>query len=376
MIFPLSNQGEKSSLVLVPQLLKQPPTTVVSKRASRVISTRGVIRIGYVPLIDASPLLIADSLGLFHDAGLNVQLERELGWGSIREKIVYGELEAAHAPAGLLFSILCGLNSRPHPVSTDLILNLQGNAITLSRRLWDKGVRDAATLRQLMRSEAPKKPTFAVVSPISNHLYLLRSWLQSAGIDPDHHVRIIVLPPPLVGEHMREGLIDGFCVGEPWNSASALEGEGWVIATSAELAPLHPEKILLVSSELSQQRSEEYSLLRSALLKACKYCDTPSGRVEAVDYLYSRKLFPVTKAVLANSLIGPFQRGTNHSTDKTPFIYFSREETNRATHERALWLLDSLSSSTSFKLDGPQRRECLKAFHDLPSDSVSKRSKT
>lgn len=365
---------------LVTSLLKKHQTLISPKRASRVPSTQGVIRIGYVPLIDASPLLIADALGLFHDAGLNIRLERELGWGSIREKIVYGELEAAHAPAGLLFSILCGLNSRPHPVSTDLILNLQGNAITLSRRFWEKGVRDAATLRQLMRSEAPRKPVFAVVSPISNHLHLLRNWLQGAGIDPTHHVKIVVLPPPLVGEHMKDGHIDGFCVGEPWNSASALEGEGWVIATSGDLAPLHPEKILLAGNALRQQRAHEYELLRNALIKACKYCDTPGGRREVVDYLYSRKLFPVTKAVLSNSLVGPFNRGTDQEPDKKTFLYFSKNDANRATHERALWLLDSLSSSPSFTLDGAQRRECLKAVHDvktqqLPSEATSKNKK-
>lgn len=353
--------------MVVPSLIKKP--RAISK--VRTLAGSGLIRIGYVPLIDAAPLLIADSLGLFHDAGLNVRIERELGWGSIREKIVYGELEAAHAPAGLLFSILCGLNSRPHPVSTDLILNLQGNAITLSRRFWDKGVRDAVTLRQLLRSEAPRKAVFAVVSPISNHLHLLRNWLSAAGIDPDRHVRIVVLPPPLVGEHMKDGHIDGFCVGEPWNSASALEGEGWVIATSAELAPLHPEKILLVGDGLREQRSQEYALLRTALLKACKYCDTPGGRAEVVDYLHSRKLFPVTKAVLSNSLIGPFDRGTGQAPDKTPFIYFSRNEANRATHERALWFLDNLSSSSALTLDGAQRRECLKAVHDLPSEHAA-----
>jgi ABC-type nitrate/sulfonate/bicarbonate transport system substrate-binding protein len=340
----------------------------------RLLSGGGLIRIGYVPLIDAAPLLIADSLGLFHDAGLNVRVERELGWGSIREKIVYGELEAAHAPAGLMFSILCGLNSRPHPVSTDLILNLQGNAITLSRRFWDKGVRDAVTLRQLLRSEAPRKPVFAVVSPISNHLHLLRNWLRSSGIDPDRHVRFVVLPPPLVGEHMKDGHIDGFCVGEPWNSASAFDGDGWIIATSAELAPLHPEKILLASDALREQRSAEYALLREALIKACKYCDTLEGRNEVVDYLHSRKLFTVSKEVLANSLIGPFQRGTGQEPDKTSFLHFSRNEANRATHERALWLLDSLSDSQNFRIDGAQRRECLKAVHDLPSVQLGAKS--
>lgn len=351
--------------------LKAPKSSTVSR--TRIISGRGVIRIGYVPLIDATPLLIAESLGLFHDMGLKVQLERELGWGSIREKILYGELDAAHAPAGLLFSILCGLQSRPLTVSTDLILNLQGNAITLSKRFWDKGVRDPASLKHLLRSEAPKKPVFAVVSTLSNHIFLLRSWLESVGINPDRDVRIVVLPPPLVGEHMREGHIDGFCVGEPWSSASTFDGEGWIAATSASLAPLHPEKVLLVSEDLRTDRAEEYALLRTAILEACKYCDTPNGRVEIVDYLDSRKLFTVSKAVLANSLIGPFQKGVDQPPEKNAFIFFSKNEANRATRERALWLLDSQATSPGFQLTGEQRRECLKAVHDHASEPVSRK---
>lgn len=331
-----------------------------------------VIRIGYVPLIDAAPLLMADALGLFQDAGLQVRLDRELGWGSIREKVVYGELDAAHAPGGLLFSVLCGTHSRPRPVSTDLVLNLQGNAITLSRRLWAKGVRDAATLRQLLRSEAPRKPVFAVVSPFASHGYLLCKWLRSAGIDPERDVRITVLPPALVGEHMKEGHIDGFCVGEPWNSASTLAGDGWIAATSASLERSHPEKVLLAGDDLRQRRHEEYLLLRDAVLKACRHCDTPEGRAEVVELLHERRLFPVGREVIANSLIGPFQKGAGQPPDATAFLVFSRNQANRATRERAVWLLDALAVPSGVALDAAQRRACLDAFHDidLPSPAL------
>lgn len=341
-------------------------------KASQVRPSVGILRIGYVPLIDAAPLLIAESLGLFQDAGLRVRLDRELGWGSIREKIVYGELEAAHAPGGLLVSILCGTHSRPRPVSTDLVLNLQGNAITLSRRLWNKGVRDASTFRQLLRSEAPRRPSFAVVSPFASHLYLLRKWLASAGIDPDRDVRIAVLPPPLVGEHLKEGHIDGFCVGEPWNSACTLAGDGWIAATSGMLEPGHPEKILLVGDELRSERSEEYAALRNAVLKACHYCETPGGRVAVVELLHSRKLFPVSKDILANSLIGPFQMGLSQPAEGSPFFYFSKNEANRATRDRATWLLRTLTSSSVISLSADQYKTCLNAFHDLPLPTPTK----
>jgi ABC-type nitrate/sulfonate/bicarbonate transport system substrate-binding protein len=324
----------------------------------------GTFRIGYVPLVDAAPLLVAEALGLYSKRGVAVSLSAELGWGSIREKLVYGELEAAHAPGPLLFSILLGTHSRACGVTTDLVLSLQGNAITLSRRFWDRGVRDAHTFRVLVRGEAPHKPVFAVVARFSSHHFLLRNWLRSAGVDPERDVRIVVLPPPLVVEHMREGQIDGFCAGEPWNSAAALSGEGWVVATSMSLAPNHPEKVLLVRNEIFHRQPDGYSALRSALLEAGRFCDQPENRHAVVDILHQHHAFPVTKQVLMNSLVGPFNTGIADLEGKGPFLMFHRDDANRATRERAQWCLQTVIETGALVADGRARKLCLDAFLD------------
>jgi NitT/TauT family transport system ATP-binding protein len=345
----------------MPTLLKRP-----SLKKSPARPKQGVIRIGYVPLVDAAPLLMAEALGLFNDNGLQVKLERELGWGSIREKLVYGELEAAHAPGGLLYSILFGTHTRPCQVSTDLVLNLQGNAITLSRRLWEKGARDAHSFRQLLRSEAPRKPTLAVVSPFSSHNYLLRKWLTAADIRPDRDVRIISLPPALVVEQMVSGQIDGFCVGEPWNSAAVLTDSGWIAATSATIAPLHPEKVLIATHELRQQRSEDYFGLRQALVTAAEFCDTPRGRQELVTLMQERALFPFRREVLENSLIGPMQRGFDLPPETAPCLFFSRHDANRASVDRSVWIFQSLTQFAATPVSSVQRQAFIDAFVDLP----------
>jgi ABC-type nitrate/sulfonate/bicarbonate transport system substrate-binding protein len=337
-------------------------TAAPRRHLARHWPKRGTLRLGYVPLVDAAPLLVAESLDLFRKHGLDVQLSAELGWGSIREKIVYGELDAAHAPGGLLYSILLGTHAPACRVLTDTILNLQGNAITLSRRLWEKGARDARSLRLMIRSEAPKKPVFAVVSPYSSHNLLLRKWLSRAGIDPDRDVRIAVLPPPLVGEHMQEGQIDGFCVGEPWNSASALAGEGWVAATSADLDPLHPEKVLIATESFIQEKPEEYAAMRDAILEACKYCDKPANRPAVAELLHAERLFVLPIDVLRNSLVGPFETGAGPRPDKTPFVIFHRNDANLTTPARAAWFLEGIVESGVLTVDQCQRRLCLKAF--------------
>jgi ABC-type nitrate/sulfonate/bicarbonate transport system substrate-binding protein len=314
--------------------------------------------------MDAAPLIAAEALGYFERAGLRVNLEEELGWGSIRDKIVYGELEVAHAPGGLLFSILLGIHAPARPVETDVVINLQGNAITLSRRLWQKGVTDGDSFRMMIRSEAPRKPRLAVVSRYSSHLFLLHQWLCKAGINPETEVGIAILPPPLVVEHMRQGYIDGFCAGEPWNSVAALGGDGWIVATSSSLAPHHPEKILVCTQEMAGNFPEEYAALRKAILAGCQYCESAANRSELIDLLHERLFVSVSKETLANCLSHRPRTGVLPFSPQGPLIRFNAGDGNRASRERAAWILNSLTQTGALPLDPSQRRRCLEAFKD------------
>jgi ABC-type nitrate/sulfonate/bicarbonate transport system substrate-binding protein len=346
-------------------IIAQESSTAKAGVGERSLRRRpATIRVGYVPLMDAAPLIAAESLGYFEKAGLRVRLEEELGWGSIREKIVYGELDAAHAPGGLLCSILLGIDAPPRSVQTDFVINLQGNAITLSRRLWQKGVTDAESLRLMIRSQAPHKPKFAVVSSYSSHLFLLQKWLRRAGIDPETDVRTTILPPPLVVEHMREGYIDGFCAGEPWNSVAAVGGDGWIAATSESLAPGHPEKILVCTGEMARHFPEEYATLRKAIVAGCQYCESPVNRSALIDLLHERRFVSVSKEALANCLSTKPQNGIGPLPHEGPMIKFCTGDGNRVSRERVAWILNCLTETGALRLDAPQRRRCLGAFRD------------
>ncbi len=133
------------------------------------------IRIGYVPLCDCAPLIMAHELGFLARRGLRIELSREVGWATIRDKIVMRDLEAAHAPAAMVLGISLGIGSFPVPCLTGLVLNLHGNAITLSNRLWKEGVRDGAGLREHIRSRAGQNLlTFGVAFYCSSHSHLLQ----------------------------------------------------------------------------------------------------------------------------------------------------------------------------------------------------------
>ena len=156
-------------------------------------SAGAVIRIGFVPLCDCAPVVMAHELGLFEAHGLRVELSREVGWATIRDKIVLRELEAAHAPAAMVLGISLGIGSFRVPCVTGLVLNLHGNGITLSKRLWDNGVRDAATLSELVRAHPNVSLlTFGVAFSCSSHNFLLQKWLRDAGLEPVRDVNIVV----------------------------------------------------------------------------------------------------------------------------------------------------------------------------------------
>lgn len=302
------------------------------------------LRIGYIPLVDCSPLIAAVELGYFAKQGLNVVLSREVGWATIKEKLIYGEIDAAHAPAGMAFAMKLGIQCLPCEVETSFILNLNGNAITLSSTLWKKGVRDGATLRQLVRSHTGTRLVFGVVSRVSSHHFLLRRWLQNAGIEPDRDVRIVVIPPAQMFRTLQASLLDGYCVGEPWNSRAIMDGVGWCPATSLDLAPQHPEKAFIVRSDLPERRPAEYMAALRALDEACRFCEDLSRREELVQILVKAAL-PGMADYLRNSLLGPFQQGGGISRSEVDFHRFHRDETNRPDFAKAAWTLEQLQSA-------------------------------
>ena len=299
------------------------------------------VRIGFIPLVDCAPLLVAREMELFQKHGVQVECSCEVGWATIREKMVYGQLDAAHAVAGLALALGLGLGSPVLRVVAPFVFNLHGNAITLSRDLWNRGVRDAASLKMLIQSSA-RRLTFAMVSHFSSHNILLRNWLIAGGIDPEADLRIVPLPPTQMASSLKAGLIDGFCVGEPWNSQSVEDGSGWVAACSADLAPGHPEKALLMSEDFLAGHREQTQGIVQALTEACVFCDRPSNRPTVAKILHQSGYFRCDLGILERSLVGPFQLRPGKQIPAGDFHLFSRNNANQPTAERGDWLLRQL----------------------------------
>ena len=301
------------------------------------------LRLGFVPLTDCAPLVIARELGIFRKYGINVTLSRELGWATIRDKIIYRELDAAHAVAGMPFAATLGLGSIRCDCLTALVLNLHGNAITLSIDLWKRGVRDGASLRkEIIRSRGKRTFTFGVVYPFSSHNFLLRDWLTASGINPERDVRLVVVPPPQMATNLKAGHLDGFCAGEPWNSVAVQSGAGWCVAASAELDPDHPEKVLMVRREFAEKHADEHLALVAALLEACELCAEPENRNEIVATLSRPEYVGVPATLLRRGFDGRFDFGQGRFRTVPDFNVFYRDDTNEPSSDKAAWVLQHL----------------------------------
>lgn len=279
------------------------------------------IRLGFVPLSDCAPIAVAMEMGIFERNGLNVRLSKELGWASVRDKMYYGELDAAQSIAGIAMALGLGFSDLKSEVVVPLVLNLHGNAITLSNALDPAAIRSGEGLKKWLSHYWKQNRPLTLATPhrYSSHHILLHAWLRRHGLDPGRDAEIIFLPPQLVSKHLKAGQIDGYCVGEPWNSVAILGGFGWCPATSADLSYGHPEKVLMVSGRFMREQKEKAVALVTSLLEACRLCADESFREDLVSILSQRQYVDISKELLVNSFSGRFVTGRDTFTEG-PFI--------------------------------------------------------
>ncbi len=230
------------------------------------------LALGFIPLVDAAPLIVAERCGFFTAEGLDVALVREASWANIRDKVAVGALDGGHMLAPML------LATPRRVMVTGLALGRGDNGIVLGERLSKAPIGDVI-------AGAVTPPTFAVVFPYSVHTYLLRVWLTTNGVDPDQDVRIIVVPPPQMPQMLATGRIDGFCAGAPWPALAVARGAGRLAATGAQIAPTAPDKVLGVTADWADQHPATHQALIRAVIRAGIWADDPANRADLIELL-------------------------------------------------------------------------------------------
>lgn len=238
-----------------------------------------VLKLGFLALLDAAPLLVAQERGFFAEQGLKVELQRQSSWAAVRDKVTVGALDGAQMPAPMVLASTLGLGGLQEPLVTALALNLGGNSITLSGALAAR-VQQSGSL-----ADAVKGCTFGIVHPFSSHHYEMRLWLAAAGVDTDRDIDLTVVPPAQMLSNLSAGRIDGYCAGEPWGHLAARSGLGRVAITSRQIWAGRMEKMFAVRQDWADRHPDTHRALLRALLQAAYWADQPENRAELAELL-------------------------------------------------------------------------------------------
>lgn len=270
--------------------------------------------VGFMPLLDCASLVVAAERGFAAQEGLDLRLVRESSWANIRDRIIVGHFDAAHMLAPMTIASSLGIGHIKAPFIAPLSLGLGGNAITVSSSLWEAMVREGAVAGNFTLSqgaalkrviEARRDPlTFGMVYPFSCHNYELRYWLAAAGVDPDRDVRLVVIPPAFLVDALRTGQIDGFCVGEPWNSVAVDAGVGAIVLPTTALWPLSPEKVLGCRAEWAQRYPEQLASLLRAVYRAAQWAEDPENHASVAQLLAEPRYVGISAGILARAMRG------------------------------------------------------------------------
>ncbi|ETX09858.1 nitrate transporter [Marinomonas ushuaiensis DSM 15871] len=307
------------------------------------------VRIGFIPLIDCAPFVIAKEKGFFAHEGVDVVLSKEASWASIRDKVAFNVLDGAHMLASMPIAATLGIGTIKKAMQTSFTVSHNGNGITIGNALYDElqhysdssaDIRSGAALKKLIdsRDHQAVPLRFAIVYPYSSHNYQLRDWLSRVGIDPDKDVQITVVPPVKMLDALKSGEIDGYCVGEPWNSLAVEQGVGHMLVTGYEIWGSTPEKVFGVSSVWAEQNEPVHLAIIRALEKACAWVDESANQPELLsilshpDYLNST----VEQLVYGFSAIKP--KG-QFDWPMEAYQRFSGSEINKPLPSYALWIM-------------------------------------
>ena len=321
----------------------------IRARKQTVVARHGLekvnLDIAFIPLTACAPIAIAKEKGFFTHHGLDeVNLVRESSWRGVQDGIADRYLDAALMPSGMpIWMTVGGMNNKPIPVVSALTISRNGNAITIDKRFADEGIRTLADLKKFLLSSPDRKHIFGVVHPASSHNLLLRYWLASEGIDPQHDVEILTLPPAQMIAGLKKGSIDGYSIGEPWATRAAVDNIGYEIATDLDIWNGHPGKVLGVREDWALAYPNTHIALVKALLEACQFCAEPANQNEVREILAQPEYLAMDHDYIYLSDSQQIACNVTKNPRDISHPLFFADGANRPSRTEHLWLLTQMA---------------------------------
>ena len=309
------------------------------------------VKLGYIALTDAAPLIIAKEKGLFAKYGMaEASIEKQASWAATRDNLVLGSanngIDGAHILTPMPYLISTGKvtqNNVPVPMVILARLNLDSQAISVAQEYKDSKVGlDSSPLKAIFEKKKAegKEVKVAMTFPGGTHDMWIRYWLAAGGIDPDKDVSTIVVPPPQMVANMKVGNMDAFCVGEPWNEQLVNQGIGFTACTTSEIWKKHPEKALSLRADWVEKNPKATVALLAAVLEAQKWCDDMANKEEMAAILGRRQWFNVPPADVLGRLKGDINYGNGRVVNGTDlYMKFWKDNASFPFKSHDAWFL-------------------------------------
>ncbi len=316
-------------------------------RPHKVLARHGLEKVnldlGFIPLAACAPMAVAEAKGFFTKHGLDdVNLVRETSWRGVVDGLVDNTLDAAMMPSGMpSWMTAGGHGDDPLPIVSALTISRNGNEVTLAKRLAEQGVNTVEDYRSWLGSHEREPHRIGIVHPASMHNLLLRYWLAANGIDPDKDVHLQTLPPAQMLADLKDGSIDGYCIGEPWNFRAASSGHGVPIVGDLEIWSGHPGKVLGAREDWALAYPNTHIALTKALLEACRYCADPAHWPEMSELLSDRRYLGMKAELIRFS--GQPGESDPFAPHGEPHHLFFGAGLNRPSRTEHLWILTQLA---------------------------------
>ena len=279
------------------------------------------LKVGFIPLTDCASVVMASVKEFDKKYGIKIIPSKEASWAAVRDKLVNGELDAAHVLYGLVYGVQLGIGGTQKDMSVLMTLNNNGQAITLSNQLRDKKVTDGDALSKIVKAE-PREYTFAQTFPTGTHAMWLYYWLANYGIDPFKDVKNITVPPPQMVANMRIGNMDGYCVGEPWNARAIMDKIGFTAETTQGIWKDHPEKVLGTTADFVKNNPNAARALTMAVLEASRYIDVMENRPEVARVIADKSYVNTSVETIEGRMMGKYDNGLGKTWQDPNYMKF------------------------------------------------------
>ncbi len=300
-----------------------PATSVAAGDAPEVTKAQ----LGYIPLTDSAPLIIAKEKGLFAKYGMtDVEVLKQASWPVTRDKLETGSagggIDGAHILSPMPYFMTMGMTNTKQPVPMYILarLNTNGQAISIANTYKEAkvGLKGDGLKTAIAKAKAggKKDVKVAITFPGGTHDLWMRYWLSANGVDPNKDVSVVPIPPPQMVAQMKTGSMEAFCVGEPWNGRLVNQNLGYSALVTGELWKDHPEKAFSMRADWVDKHPKAAKALLMAVLEAQQWCDKPENHAEMCQIIAGPKWFDVKVEDILPRTSGTIDYGDGRKVDK------------------------------------------------------------